>query len=85
VSEGGLRDICIREMTVRGTPGYAIGVSCTARALMVLSMFMTGGLAGGEEKELFWRVVAHVNSHCPNIGRLTYSSMVAWVQIRSGV
>ena len=48
VSEGGLRDQCLREMIARDTPGYAIG-----------------GLAGGEDKESFWRVVAHCTAALP--------------------
>lgn len=43
VTEGGLREQCLKDMIARDLPGYAIG-----------------GLAGGESKDLFWRVVAHV-------------------------
>jgi queuine tRNA-ribosyltransferase len=45
VSEGGLREQCVKEMVQRDLPGYAIG-----------------GLAGGEDKDSFWRVVAHVST-----------------------
>lgn len=43
-SPGGLREVCLKGMIQRDTPGYAIG-----------------GLAGGESKDAFWRVVAQVS------------------------
>lgn len=54
LAQGGLdrelREISIRELTARNTPGYAIG-----------------GLAGGEDKNEFWRCVSPVcHSTCTN-------------------
>lgn len=43
-----LRDICLKELIARDTPGYAIG-----------------GLAGGEDKSCFWKVVHQCTTHLP--------------------
>ncbi|CAI0446267.1 unnamed protein product [Linum tenue] len=43
-----LRDICVKALTERNLPGYAIG-----------------GLAGGEDKDSFWRVVAQCTAALP--------------------
>ncbi|CAI0447879.1 unnamed protein product, partial [Linum tenue] len=43
-----LRDICVKALTKRNLPGYAIG-----------------GLAGGEDKDSFWRVVAQCTAALP--------------------
>ncbi|CAN0889965.1 Queuine tRNA-ribosyltransferase catalytic subunit 1 [Linum grandiflorum] len=43
-----LRDICVKALTKRNLPGYAIG-----------------GLAGGEDKDSFWRVVAQCTASLP--------------------
>ncbi len=50
VSPGGLRDICLKGMLERDAQ---------------LPGYAIGGLAGGEDKDDFWRVVAHCCEHLP--------------------
>jgi queuine tRNA-ribosyltransferase len=66
ISPGGLREYCLEEMIKRDLPGK----NCVDRlhlnhnygATNALFLgYAIGGLAGGEDKETFWKVVAHVS------------------------
>ena len=50
ISNGGLRDICINEMLKRDK---------------YISGYAIGGLAGGEDKSSFWKVVEHATKRLP--------------------
>ncbi|RYH29049.1 tRNA-guanine transglycosylase [archaeon] len=100
ITPGGLREICLKEMVKRDTPGYAIGNRCVSRhshptehdapsspcrldptpphlpaysssSLSIApshtnTAWSLGGLAGGEDKDTFWRVVEHSTLRLPD-------------------
>lgn len=54
VSKGGLRELCLA------------GFRCRDRKEKRIPGFAIGGLAGGESKEEFWKVVDHACQHLPD-------------------
>ncbi|KAF8411413.1 hypothetical protein HHK36_003962 [Tetracentron sinense] len=59
-----LRNICVRGLVDRNLPGYVV----LSQQLLVESHayhYAIGGLAGGEDKDSFWRVVAQCTAALP--------------------
>jgi len=70
IVQGGLdykwRDICLEELVKRDLPGFVV-VQCRRidNHSMDVSRYAIGGLAGGEDKKLFWRMVNRCTDKLP--------------------
>ncbi|KAJ0026338.1 hypothetical protein Pint_08386 [Pistacia integerrima] len=71
-----LRDICVRGLVDRNLPGYVYFPSMNSvqvqgqnviglNSIQPFRIYAIGGLAGGEDKDSFWRVVAQCTAALP--------------------